>query len=117
MGAIGMLSGCVVTLFFITPTEVDQFWGFLTGILVIFLFSGFVNAGTFKQMPMIFPKRQAGGAIGWTASVAAFGPFFVGVLLSTLGPVPFFAWSAFLCTFCIFLTWYYYTRRGAEAPS
>lgn len=117
IGAIGMLAGCVTTLFFLTPDDVSEFWGFLTGILVIFFFSGLVNAGTFKQMPTIFPKRQAGGAIGWTASVAAFGPFFVGVLLSTIGIVPFFAWSTFLCAVCIGLTWWYYVRPGAEAKS
>jgi len=117
IGATGMLAGCVTTLFFLTPEDVTEFWGFLTGILVIFFFSGLVNAGTFKQMPTIFPKRQAGGAIGWTASVAAFGPFFVGVLLSTIGIVPFFAWSTFLCAVCIGLTWWYYVRPGAEAKS
>ncbi|WP_223878473.1 MFS transporter [Microbacterium radiodurans] len=117
IGAIGMLGGCVATLFFLAPTDVSQFWGFLTGILVIFFFSGLVNAGTFKQMPTIFSRRQAGGAIGWTASVAAFGPFFVGVLLSTIGVVPFFAWSTFLCAVCIALTWWYYVRRGAPVPS
>lgn len=117
IGGIGMFSGCVVTLFFLNPQDVNAFWGFFIGIQIIFIFSGLVNAGTFKQMPMIFPKRQAGGAIGFTASVAAFGPFFVGVLLSSIGPVPFFIWSAFLCAVCVFLTWYYYTRRGAEKPS
>lgn len=117
IGAIGMLSGCIITLFFLAPTDVSQFWGFLTGILVIFFFSGFVNAGTFKQMPTIFPKRQAGGAIGWTASMAAFGPFFVGVLLSTIGVIPFFIWSTFLCAACVWLTWHYYVRPGAEAKS
>lgn len=116
-GSVGMLAGCIVTLFFLAPTDVGQFWGFLTGILLIFFFSGFVNAGTFKQMPTIFPRRQAGGAIGWTASVAAFGPFFVGILLSTIGVVPFFLWSAFLCAVCIGLTWWYYVRPGAEARS
>lgn len=117
IGGIGMLAGCVVTLFFLSPDDVGDFWGFFIGIQIIFIFSGLVNAGTFKQMPMIFHKRQAGGAIGFTASVAAFGPFFVGVLLSTIGPIPFFAWSALLCAVCIFLTWYYYTRAGAEKPS
>lgn len=117
IGAVGMLAGCVVTLFFVVPTDVSQFWGFLTGILVIFFFSGLVNAGTFKQMPTIFPRRQAGGAIGWTASVAAFGPFFVGVLLSTIGVVPFFIWSIILCAVGVGLTWWYYVRPGAEAKS
>jgi NNP family nitrate/nitrite transporter-like MFS transporter len=116
-GAIGMLIGCVVTTIFLIPGDVAHFPGFITGILIIFFFSGLVNAGTFKQMPTIFPKRQAGGAIGFTASIAAFGPFFVGILLSTVGPVPFFIWSVILCAVCVWLAWWYYVRPGAEAKS
>ncbi|QTX03862.1 MFS transporter [Agromyces archimandritae] len=117
VGAIGMFAGCIVTMFFLAPSDVGQFWGFLTGTLIIMFFSGLVNAGTFKQMPMIFPKLQAGGAIGWTASVAAFGPFFVGVLLSSIGVFPFYIWSAALCLVSVWLAWYYYVRPGAEARS
>ena len=117
IGAIGMFAGCFVTVFFLNPADKGDFAGFATGILVIFFFSGLVNAGTFKQMPTIFPRRQAGGAIGFTASIAAFGPFFVGVLLSAFGPVPFFIWSIVLCAVCICLAWWYYVRPGAEAKS
>jgi NNP family nitrate/nitrite transporter-like MFS transporter len=35
-------------------------------MLGVFFFSGVGNASTFKQMPMIFEPRQAGGVIGWT---------------------------------------------------
>ena len=63
---------------------------FLWGMLAIFLFAGIGNASTFKQMPMIFERRQAGGVIGWTAAIAAFGPFLFGVGLNFLGAVPFY---------------------------
>ena len=56
---------------------------FLWGMLAIFLFAGIGNASTFKQMPMIFERRQAGGVIGWTAAIAAFGPFFFGIGVTT----------------------------------
>jgi len=55
-----MAVGTLVTVFFLTPTDVSEFNGFLTGMIIIIFFSGLANAGTFKQMPMIFPKRQAG---------------------------------------------------------
>ena len=112
-----MAAGVVVTLFFLTPSSVGEFWGFLTGMLLIFFFSGFANAGTFKQMPMIFPARQAGGAIGWTAAIAAFGPFLAGVALSVIAPTSFFIGCLVWCVFCTWLAWYYYARPGAEAPS
>lgn len=117
IGGIGMTAGTVVTAFFLSPSSVDEFWGFLTGMLIIFFFAGFTNAGTFKQMPMIFPKRQAGGAIGWTAALAAFGPFIVGVSLSMINPTSFFIGCAVFCAICTWLAWHYYTRRNAEMPS
>ena len=117
IGGIGMTIGTVITLFYLTPTDVSEFGGFLTGMLIIFTFAGFANAGTFKQMPMIFPKRQAGGAIGWTSAIAAFGPFLVGMALAVISPTAFFIQCALWCLFGTWLTWHYYIRRGAEMPS
>jgi NNP family nitrate/nitrite transporter-like MFS transporter len=84
---------------------------------IIFFFSGFANAGTFKQMPMIFPPRQAGGAIGWTAAIGAFGPFLVGMSLSAMSPYAFFVICAVWCAFCTVLAWWYYARPNAPMPS
>ena len=117
LGGAGMTIGTVVTLFFLSPTSASEFSGFFTGMLLIFFFSGFANAGTFKQMPMIFPPRQAGGAIGWTASIGAFGPFLVGMALSAMAPFSFFIICAVWCAFCTGLAWWYYARPNAEKPS
>ncbi|MEU1971037.1 MFS transporter [Microbacterium sp. NPDC019599] len=117
ISGIGMTAGTIVALFFLTPTEVGEFWGFLAGMITIFVFAGFGNAGTFKQMPMIFPKRQAGGVVGFTAAVAAFGPFIVGMALSAVSPTVFFVICAAWCVFCTGLTWWFYARSGAEAKS
>jgi len=117
LGGAGMAIGTIVVVFFLTPTSVDEFYGFLTGMIIIFFFSGLANAGTFKQMPMIFPKRQAGGAIGWTASIAAFGPFIVGMSLTAMSPTAFFLGCAVFCVFCTGLAWFYYARPGAPNPS
>ncbi|MFX9412630.1 hypothetical protein ABTO27_19910, partial [Acinetobacter baumannii] len=53
---------------------------FVLAMLLVFFFSGVGNASTFKQMPMIFPPRQAGGVVGWTAAIAAYGPFIFSAL-------------------------------------
>ena len=90
---------------------------FLWGMLAIFLFSGIGNASTFKQMPMIFERRQAGGVIGWTAAVAAFGPFLFGVGLSMLGAVVFYWIGVVWCLACVGVTWWRYARKGAAKPS
>ena len=117
IGGAGMAVGTTVTVFFLTPTDVSEFNGFLTGMIIIFFFSGLANAGTFKQMPMIFPKRQAGGAIGWTAAIAAFGPFIVGMALTGMSPSTFFIGCAVFCALCTALAWFYYARPGAANPS
>lgn len=117
IGGAGMTLGTVITVFFLSPSDVGDFGGFLAGMITIFFFSGFANAGTFKQMPMIFPPRQAGGAIGFTSAVAAFGPFIIGMLLSVISPTAFFIACAAWCVFCTGLAWYYYVRPGAEAKS
>ena len=117
IGGLGMTVGTIVALFFLNPTSINDFYGFFTGMTIIFFFSGFANAGTFKQMPMIFPPRQAGGAIGWTASIGAFGPFLVGMSLSVMAPYAFFVICAVWCAFCTGLAWWYYARPNAPMPS
>lgn len=55
-------------------------------MLGLFFFSGDGNASTFKQMPMIFPPRQAGGMIGWTSAIAAYGPILFSIAFGTTSP-------------------------------
>ena len=82
----------------------------------MFFFVGVGNAATFKQMPMIMPKRQAGGAIGFTAAVASLGPFLVGVALSAIPASLFFYASALFCLLCAVICWLRYARPGAARP-
>ncbi|MFC5382029.1 MFS transporter [Aquipuribacter nitratireducens] len=94
-----------------------EFVRFLLGMLTIFLFTGIGNASTFKQMPMIFERRQAGGVIGWTAGIAAFGPFFFGIGLAMFAPETFFYIGVAFAAMCIALTWWRYARPGAPKRS
>ena len=89
---------------------------FLWGMLLIFLFAGIGNASTFKQMPMIFERRQAGGVIGWTAAIAAFGPFFFGVGLTLMSPTTFYIIGIAFAVMCVGITWWRYARPGAPKP-
>jgi NNP family nitrate/nitrite transporter-like MFS transporter len=98
-----------------------EFPYFITAMLGLFFFAGIGNASTFKQMPMIFPPRQAGGVIGWTGAMAAYGPFACGLMIGYAfawfdSPNPFFYWAAFFYLVCIIINWWYYARKGAEKP-
>lgn len=123
ISGVGLIVSIAATIPALTPdtSSAEALQGgfnhFLYGMLAIFLFSGIGNASTFKQMPMIFEKRQAGGVIGWTAAIAAFGPFLFGIGLTTLGAVPFYAIGIAWAVMCVTITWWRYARPGALRPS
>ena len=113
VSAVGMAVTLGWAALFLEPKDLGQFPIFLTAMLLMFFFSGIGNAGTFKQMPMIMPKRQAGGAIGFTAAVASLGPFIVGVALSSMSASLWFWLCAAYCVACAALCWIRYARPGA----
>ncbi|MEO5652057.1 MAG: MFS transporter [Marmoricola sp.] len=122
VSGVGLVASISFTIPALTPDYSSaaalqgDFNQFLWGMLAIFLFSGIGNASTFKQMPMIFERRQAGGVIGWTAAIAAFGPFFFGVGVTTLGATAFFAIGIAWAVLCVGITWVRYARPGAPKP-
>ncbi len=116
ISGIGMALTLAICAINLNPTSQAQFTPFLWAMLGFFFFAGIGNAGTFKQMPMIMPKRQAGGAIGFTAAIAAFGPFLVGVALATFSAQSFFIGCVVYCVFCSVLCWVMYARKNAPFP-
>ncbi len=121
IAGIGMLISAVMIPFYTTPTSMDQFPYFLASMLALFMFAGFGNASTFKQMPMLFEPRQAAGVIGWTAAMAAYGPFACSILIGQSvaffgSPNAFFWWCVIYFTVAIVLNWYFYARRNAPNP-
>ena len=117
VGGVGMVVSAAVASFYLSPRTPHDFWPFLYAMLVLFFFTGIGNAGTFKQMPMILPPRQAGGVIGWTAAIASFGPFFVGVALTAVTPKSFFIGATVYFAICTVLVWIFYARPRAPFPS
>ncbi|MFT3876941.1 MAG: MFS transporter [Propioniciclava sp.] len=123
ISGVGILASILYTLGGLVPDTSSAealtagFNQFLWGMLAIFLFSGIGNASTFKQMPMIFERRQAGGVIGWTGAIAAFGPFLFGVGLTLMPPTTFYIIGAVWAVMCIAITWTRYARPGAPKKS
>ncbi len=123
ISGVGLVASIAFTMSALVPDTSSAatldagFDRFLWGMLAIFLFSGIGNASTFKQMPMIFERRQAGGVIGWTAAIAAFGPFMFGIGLAFVGVFTFYAIGLAWCVMCIGITWWRYARPGAPKPS
>lgn len=95
----------------------SEFHTFLYGMIAIFFFAGIGNASTFKQMPMIFEPRQAGGVIGWVSAIAAFGPFLFGICLVNWTPQQFLIGLAAYVVLCFLITWFRYAKPGAVKKS
>ncbi|RIH85513.1 MFS transporter [Calidithermus roseus] len=121
VSTLGMLLSAIGLSFYVNPVSLSQFPYFVGFMLALFFFAGIGNASTFKQMPMIFDPRRAGGVIGWTAAVAAYGPFIFSTLIAAIiartgHPTAFFYGVAVFYALNAGLNWYFYARKGAEKP-
>lgn len=117
ISGIGMAFCLGIAAYYISsPKDMNDFIWFLAAMLTMFFFSGLGNAGTFKQMPMIMPARQAGGAIGFTAAIASLGPFVVSVALTVFTPAAWLLACAGFCLLGSLLCWIMYARKGAPFP-
>jgi NNP family nitrate/nitrite transporter-like MFS transporter len=118
---LGMVICTVLVALTTNPDTLDSFWLFVSAMLALFFFAGVGNASTFKQMPMLFEPRQAGGVIGFTAAIAAYGPFIFGMLFawsfaSFAAATPIFYGLAGFFAFNVALNWWMYARRNAANP-
>ena len=122
VSGIGLIGSIAYTIPGLSPDTTSAatlgagFNQFLYGMLAIFLFTGIGNASTFKQMPMIFERRQAGGVIGWTAAIAAFGPFFFGIGVTTLGRRRCTRIGIAWAVMCVGITWWRYADPEHPSP-
>lgn len=120
-----------------------DFHGFLASFMALFVLTGIGNASTFRMIPVIFrtmrereaanadaagkaaAMRQAGiesaAVIGFSSAIAAYGGFFIpksyGTSIAmTGGPeAALYGFIVFYVT-CLAITWWWYSRRGAEVP-
>ena len=123
---IGLAIGVtlLISMGLVAPVSMAQFPMFVTVILFLFFFTGVGNAATFRQFPIIFGKnpRQAAGVIGWTAAIAAYGPFIfatmIGAVISASGNAKaFFIGLLVFILIATFVNWNYYNKKGCESPS
>jgi len=118
---IGMVVCAVLVAINTQPTSLASFPVFVAAMLALFFFSGVGNASTFKQMPMLFEPRQGGGVIGFTAAIAAYGPFIFGMLFAWSFATfkvatPVFYGLAVFFAFNVAMNWLMYARKGAANP-
>jgi len=123
ISGIGLLVCALAITPYVDPSSMAQFPYFVALMLGLFFFAGLGNASTFRQIPIIFShsSRQGAGVLGWTAAVAAYGPFvfsiLIGATITSLGsPKTFFYGAAVFYAINLLINWWFYTRNGAEKP-
>lgn len=120
ISATGLIICAIGVLPYLNPTSLSQFPYFVGFMLAIFFFAGMGNASTFRQIPVIFCQnpRQAGGVIGWTAAVAAYGPLIFSTLIGAAiakGSAEYFFYGAIaFYAFSFLINFWYYLRPNAE---
>lgn len=103
-----------------SPAPEQHFLPFLLLFLLLFLTAGIGNGSTFRMIPIIFDRAQAGPVLGWTSAVGAYGAFLIpqifGAQIAAGHPeYALYGFSAYYLS-CLALNWWYYARRGAEVP-
>jgi NNP family nitrate/nitrite transporter-like MFS transporter len=121
VAAVGLIVSTIFTALYVAPDSRSDFTPFVLGMVGMFFFAGIGNASTFKQIPSLFPPLKAAGVIGWTAAIAAYGPFLVSVLISfsnaqTGDPAAFFFALVVFYLFNLVLNWWFFARRNAPDP-
>lgn len=140
--ALMALSAVGVYLSLESPDSPLAFPAFFGLFMVLFFLTGVGNASTFQMVPVIFARerrqvlepeghdsesirrvaeRESAACLGFIAAIAAYGGFFIpqGYNLSMiLFDSPRHALLIFAAFYvvCTGLTWWYYTRKNAEAP-
>ncbi len=118
MVAATILAGWFVAQANVSETPEKYFWPFLITFVVLFATTGIGNGSTFRMIPIIFSKEQAGPVLGWTSAVAAYGAYLIPKIFATQiqAGTPQYALYGFAAYYvsCLVLNWWYYARRGAE---
>ena len=103
-----------------SATPEQYFVPFLLLFILLFATTGIGNGSTFRMIPIIFPKEQAGPVLGWTSAIAAYGAYFIPKIFGAqiANGTPHYALYGFAGYYasCLVINWWFYARRGAEVP-
>jgi MFS transporter, NNP family, nitrate/nitrite transporter len=141
---VAMIVAVVGVIFFLPHGGAGgSFWGFFWMFMMLFACTGVGNASTFRMIPVIFlterqraaagkgapaqaqaiteANKEAAAVLGFSSAVAAYGAFFIpksyGTSIALTGGPEAALWCfvAFYVT-CIAITWWCYSRKGADMP-
>lgn len=124
-----MTLAVVAVMYFL---KAGSFVGYFICFMVLFITTGIGNGSTFRMIPVIFrtmherlntpdlvseARKESAAVVGFSAGFAAYGGFFIPKMFgSGLGVNGTFVALIVFYVICIVLTWWYYSRKGAEYP-
>lgn len=118
MVAATLLAGYLVSRASAVSNPEQYFIPFLVTFIVLFATTGIGNGSTFRMIPIIFSKEQAGPVLGWTSAVAAYGAYLIPTIVGTQikAGTPEYALYGFALYYasCLLVNWWFYLRPGAE---
>ena len=118
MVASTILAGYIVSLAGQSDTPEKYFIPFLVTFVVLFATTGIGNGSTFRMIPIIFSKEQAGPVLGWTSAIAAYGAYLIPKIFATQikAGTPEYALYGFAGYYasCLAVNWWFYARKNAE---
>lgn len=101
-----------------SATPEQYWWPFFAMFMILFMTTGIGNGSTFRSIPYIFNKEQAGPVLGWTSAIAAYGAFIIpGIFGQQIAAgTPEYALYGFAVFYlvCLVINWWFYQRAGAE---
>jgi NNP family nitrate/nitrite transporter-like MFS transporter len=120
-----------------------NFYGFLAMFMLLFITTGIGNGSTFRMIPVIFRTlherdsigktaavkeqaiknagKEAAAVLGFSSAMGAYGAFFIPKSFGTSmaltgGPqMALYVFAGYYVS-CILVTWWWYSRKGAETP-
>jgi NNP family nitrate/nitrite transporter-like MFS transporter len=118
MVASTILAGYLVSLAGQSEKPEQYFIPFLLTFIVLFATTGIGNGSTFRMIPIIFSKEQAGPVLGWTSAIAAYGAYLIPKIFATQikAGTPQYALYGFAVYYvsCLVVNWWFYARKNAE---
>ncbi len=123
--------------------QAGNFYGFLVVFMLLFFTTGIGNGSTFRMIPVIFRTlherlsagkgsavkeqavkdagKESAAVLGFSSAIGAFGAFFIpktfgSSIALTGGPeLALYLFVGYYVS-CILVTWWWYSRKGAETP-
>ena len=122
ISTIAQIIAAVAVAYFIkeakgSVTPEVYWWPFFGSFMILFLTTGIGNGSTFRSIPYIFNKEQAGPVLGWTSAIAAYGAFIIpkvfGQQIQAGTPEYALYGFAFYYVICLLLNWWFYDRKSS----